>query len=445
MDILYNYFMDGAGWIGGLIDDVVLLTFIAASVLCGILIFQILMTVIALTVKRCKCGCAVRRVNGFRRGMVLLTAWGVAIFMLINIITYTQSIADITIGDILLPIALLVAAYILELFFSMFTTAGCCLCKTHKEKEPKEKKHKEKKHKEKKQKPAKVKKHKKHKKHKHRETQTPEAKIAQVAEIVAGTMEKKFESAVTEVLEQQAERVDELQEKIDRDLAHAQKLERREEKHREKEERKHHKHETKHEHKPEYHHPKPIKTVEEIFSEKRNERIEELGAKIERQRQRAEKTADKINDYDDTPISASTREARHTADETANKMDALQRRMDALRKTVTVHEVRTVEHTNSKTTKSKSELQRERDRLKFQYETLQNRLEQIKQERVISENRAKVGYYSDAKSYERTGHSQTLGHIPSRNKFDEDEVKSALQGLKTAMEDLQRQIDQHNE
>lgn len=189
------------------------------------------------------------------------------------------------------------------------------------------------------------------------------------------------------------------------------------------------------------------KSQVEIDAERKNERIGDLGAKIERQRKRAEKTADTIEPVD-IPYSAGTRETRQVAEDTADKMDALQRRMDALRKSVHTRDVTVTEtttrndyHSITQDGRTVAELRREQDRLRFQYETLQNRLEQIKQDRE-HEERASVGYYTDYNNFNRTGKSENLSRIPSRNKFDEDEVKIALSGLKVAMEDLQRQIDE---
>jgi|GEM_PF-5171132 len=54
---------------------------------------------------------------------------------------------------------------------------------------------------------------------------------------------------------------------------------------------------------------------------------------------------------------------------------------------------------------------------------------------------AKVGYYSASNSFERTGSTEHLSKLPQNNKFDEGEVKSALDGLKSAMVDLQRKTD----
>jgi len=184
----------------------------------------------------------------------------------------------------------------------------------------------------------------------------------------------------------------------------------------------------------------PKKTPEELEAEKKKERIEELGAKIERQRRQAERSTDTLAPVD-IPYAAGTQQARSRVEEAANKMDELQRRMETLRKTVTVRDVNAPETIQQNERKSPSdthsitELRREQDRLKYQYEIMQHKLEQIANEK------ANVGYYSGTNNFERTGKGENLSKMPSRNKFDEEEVKAALLGLKNAIDDLQRKID----
>ena len=160
------------------------------------------------------------------------------------------------------------------------------------------------------------------------------------------------------------------------------------------------------------------KRAEEIAAQKKNERLEELAEKIERQRRAAEKQTDKMVEHrDDHYSSERSRNALHSAEETANKMDELQRRMEALRKTVTTRDVQTTTTVNRNETnvKTVTELRREKDRLAFQYNTLQTRLTQMSSDRQAG--------------------------VPSKSKFDESEVKVALLGLKGAMDDLQKKID----
>lgn len=158
----------------------------------------------------------------------------------------------------------------------------------------------------------------------------------------------------------------------------------------------------------------PKKTEAEIAQEKKNERIEELAAKIERQRLRAAKSADTVT-VADIPYSAQTRGGFQTVGEAADKMDALQRRMDALRKTVNTREVVTTETVNRtdatrvSVTKSVTDLRQEQQKLQRHYDTLEN-----------------------------------LTKTPAKNKFDENEVKAALASLKSAIAELQAQIDRQS-
>jgi hypothetical protein len=226
--------------------------------------------------------------------------------------------------------------------------------------------------------------------------------------------------------------------------------------------------------------PAPVvrKTVEEIAAERRNERIEELGAKIERQRNRAEKTTDAMQ-IEDEAYTQRTREGLATAADTASRMDELQRRMDMLRQKAplpptervvreeVVREQRRDEvvrreesdirdyRTQQSSAQSMrvtggvvsrqttiEEMKREREGLRRQYEMLQNKLLQMKSEQRES---ASVGFNTSPGNFERTGKTEALAKIPTRNKFDEEEVNAALLGLKKAMDDLQRQIDARDE
>jgi len=216
--------------------------------------------------------------------------------------------------------------------------------------------------------------------------------------------------------------------------------------------------------------PAPVvkRTVEEIAAERRNERIGELGAKIERQRNRAEKTTDAMQ-IEDEAYTQRTREAHATAADTASRMDELQRRMDMLRQkaplqTTTERVVRedvvreerrdevvrrddrreTMRVTGGVVSRQTTieEMKREREGLRRQYEMLQNKLLQMKSEQRES---VSVGFNTTPSNFERTGKTEALAKIPTRNKFDEEEVNAALLGLRKAMDDLQRQIDARDE
>ncbi|MDR0461909.1 MAG: hypothetical protein LBG88_01075 [Christensenellaceae bacterium] len=215
-----------------------------------------------------------------------------------------------------------------------------------------------------------------------------------------------------------------------------------------------------------------------------HEQISELAARIERQRLRAEQKTDAMDAHGQlSAYSAQTRgalqetvdesriakeiAAKNEADEEAKEANAkmleLQRRMDALRQTVAPATVtrtqrleRTVDttyvkkynETDIRAKRSVSELKREQDGLKLQYENLQSKLEEIKYgKRQIggSGTSVGVGYYSTPANFERTGERGYLSKISSSNKFDEDEVKQALLGLRHAIDDLQTQIDNRDD
>ena len=71
--------------------------------------------------------------------------------------------------------------------------------------------------------------------------------------------------------------------------------------------------------------------------------------------------------------------------------------------------------------------------------SLKTAMEQAQSQNGDREYRA-TGFYSDATSFERTG-SGYLNKSVGTQKFDEVEVKDALAGLKSAMDELQKQID----
>ena len=174
----------------------------------------------------------------------------------------------------------------------------------------------------------------------------------------------------------------------------------------------------------------PVKTPEELAQERKHEKIEELSAKIERQRQRAERDADTIVESDQ-PYAAQTREGLANADNAASKMDELRKRMESLRQTVNTREVVVTEkHTRTdsvSTNKSVVELQNEQATLKKHYAVLEKKLEQM----AVERNDKSAAPMSKG----------TPTKPASANKFDENEVKAALASLKNAIADLQKQID----
>jgi hypothetical protein len=155
--------------------------------------------------------------------------------------------------------------------------------------------------------------------------------------------------------------------------------------------------------------------------EKKNERLEELSAKIERQRKAAERNADTIIESD-APFSAQTRESLHLAEETAQRMDELQRRMAALRESVKSRPAEPKFTPTADHIKTIAELKTEQANLKRHYEVLQRKLEQMESGITGANPRPQGG-----------------------NKFDENEVKAALVSLRTAIGDLQKQIDSRKE
>jgi len=168
-----------------------------------------------------------------------------------------------------------------------------------------------------------------------------------------------------------------------------------------------------------------------------------LGEKIQQQQSTVIKT-EKKDVFAERATKIMEQESQVTVDETAIKMGDLQRRMEALRKTVNNKNPETkaiaVPVTTLRPDASIGELRQEQESLMKQYETLQNKLSTMQ-----SEETTKVGYYSGVDHFERTGKPEALSKMPSRNKFDEEEVKTALLGLKHAMSSLQGQIDQSDE
>ena len=146
-------------------------------------------------------------------------------------------------------------------------------------------------------------------------------------------------------------------------------------------------------------------------------------------------------EYQRSAAAPNANASQNPVEDRANKMGELQRRMESLRQTVNKKETTTTTTATATSTRSVTELRQEQESLMRQYETLQKKLVQMKED----ERRADVGYFSGENNFERTGKPEHLSKLPSRNKFDEEEVKTALLGLKHAMDSLQSQIDAHEE
>jgi hypothetical protein len=409
--------------------DAELLFMIAISVLGTVLFYEVLMMVVIMGVKRRGgCGYNSMQINNMRRWTVLTLAWFFTAFCFLNLIPFDGGIATVSMHDIVLPVVFILFVYMLELFFSMITYTKCTT-------------------------PC----HGKHSKEAIAAVEATEELIREEQKAARGAARGRPIAPAAEIVEERSTKAMNAEMKEAGNISRAFAPE--EEKaisevspidtsvvaavstamHRRPGVRKAPGTGTR------ATKPRAVKkTPEEIEAEKKKERIEELGAKIERQRRQAERSADTVDSVN-IPYAAGTEQARSRVEETANKMDELQRRMDTLRKTVTVRDVNAPEPVQQNERKAQSdtrtitELRREQDRLKYQYETLQHKLEQIANEKT------NVGYYSGANNFEKTGKSENLSKIPSRNKFDEEEVKSALMGLKNAIDDLQRKIDARGE
>jgi len=402
---MYNGFLKAIDWVGNLLkgkeDNLII---VAAGVLGLILIYQIIMTLVIARFKkqnRCKC-----QVIAVRRGVVRVVAWLFALFAFLT-------------ADILLPIVFILLVYMLEVLFGLISRDGCqCCCCISPQ-------------------PAAV--------------QRPAAAQREEKEVIVEPKAVTLMSIVDDKPRQRVESVP-LRAELPRD-----------------------------EMVPRMtvsvpkstastsmrltstgggRSPAPRKsasgaqirkTSEQRAAEKRNERITELGAKIERQRQQAERQTDTmVETHEHTPYAAQTREALVSAEETARHMDQVQQRMDAMRQTSTTREVTTSTKTS---TKSTHELRREHESLRQQYETLQNKLVQMTsdsdQAPVIEESghvRGEIEYRNDATGVVRTAKGEQIYKIPNRNnKYDESEVRAALQGLSGAMMELQKKIDASEE
>jgi len=407
---MYKGFTKGLDWLGGLVSTNTL-TIIAASVLGAILIFQIIMVVCAVVCLRQKGKCCCT-MNGWRRWIVILASVLFVVLAMMKIGLFAEMI-----------VVFVLTVIVLEVLFGVIARCCCCcdcctlgadapqkIAKTEKPvavKEVKEVKEAEHEYRE----PAPVPTE-KVKEAPQKVVVSPQKATIPQKKVVAKSPAPKpkmvTRTSTTKIVAIPRAAVTAPHKKVSAP-AH------------------------------------PNKEVMAV--EKRNERIGELGAKIEKQRLQAERRTDTIVETYDAPYAAQTREAIASAEETVHHMDDLQRRVDTLRDTTTVQDVQTTEYVTRQETSVQSsqrstlELRREQETLQKQYETLQNKLIEMKQEDSYQSQRADTEFYSGGGDFERTAKSVNVPRTPGRNKFDENEVKAALFGLKRAMDDLQRQID----
>ena len=445
---MYSGFITGMKWLGNLLDENLML-WVAIGVLGGILLYQIIMTIVISLLLRehARSGkCFLIVMNDFRRFAATIIAWVYLIFMILNIVDLDGVLFDVSIEQVMLPVAFMVVFYLIEVLFMAINrckcnvrlggSSGSCNCngggcsgkkevvKTAIKEEPKISTEEVKEFNEAKVNTSFVEQFAVQSEEEASEGDSSVVEMTATATTEETTVDPESQASEMIATPEAVESIDAISVKAKAIKAKVGAT--------------------------------PRKTYELLSMEKRNEKIEELGAKIERQRQQAERQTDTMVIEDLPYSSARTQEAIHSADETASKMDELQRRMDALRKTVKTRDVDVTENISRQEYTSRQEshsvsqqrsvleLRREQETLKKQYETLQNKLEQIKSERINEEARRDVGFYSDNSSFEKTGPSEHLSKLPSHNKFDQEEVERALIGLKSAMEGLQKQIDANN-
>ena len=154
--------------------------------------------------------------------------------------------------------------------------------------------------------------------------------------------------------------------------------------------------------------------------DKKNENIEKLGAKIEKQRQQAEKTTDSMKS-EDIPTYSQSKEAKQSVEDASAKMNELQQRMDGLRQTVNSTDTTLTENTATSESVAKTEVKIVQEKSVVELKMEQERLQ---------------------KQY---GVLESLASSPNKGKFDENEVKSAMAGLKKAIDDLQAKIDKQQQ
>jgi len=100
--------------------------------------------------------------------------------------------------------------------------------------------------------------------------------------------------------------------------------------------------------------------------------------------------------------------------------------------------------------KTTNELKAEHKSLSVEKEAMQKKLDEMRVQKIQSigtpnagGGSARLGYYSDANSFSKTG-SGYLQKVDG-SKYEESEVRTALQNLKATMDDIQRQIDARTE
>lgn len=466
MDI-YNKLLKGLDWVAGLVDKDLLL-WIAIGILGGLFIYQVIWAIcIAARKKRNSCCCKVVRLNFFRRWTVVLIAWLFAVFAFLTLSGGTLFIG-FGMEAFVLPALFLIIVYLMEAFFWIINRCKCyCSCcevgQSFKSEVVKADEIEV----------VKVADSRPVVKDKMKPVAKEYIETAEISSGVKEQVEKqnftkqnpdnqKFERQNSEtvkaanVVSPAEEKVAEKESKAivmpsvskvrtgaRKDVQESKKVVKED--------------------------TADKKESVKEQSDKKIERIEELGAKIERQRQRAEKLTDsmEVQRLDDSYVTQ-TKAALSGVENTVSRMDDLQRRIEALRK---VQRDREVHHTekhsrdevvsesveyNNKTTvevndivasqkeismaqKTTSQLRQEKETLRQKYDQLQGQLMQM------SEDKADVGYYSDSGHFERTGRSENLSKIQAKNKYDTEEVKKALQGLKGAMDELQKHIDMRDD
>jgi len=93
--------------------------------------------------------------------------------------------------------------------------------------------------------------------------------------------------------------------------------------------------------------------------------------------------------------------------------------------------------------KTTTELKKEHENLRAEYHMLEQKLVQMSTNEDMGRTTStytKTGYYSDENSFNRTGSGQ-LTKTTTTQKYDESEVRQALDKLKIAMDDLHKQIE----
>ena len=327
MNKIYEFFTRGLKEVSELwsVGTVML---VALVTLGALLMLELAFMTIAIAKRKKRCCCAV---NHGRRRTVFITAWIVAAIMFVNLVGYSSLAATIAMVDIMFVMFFMMIVYVMDWVIGGFTVCKhmCCCgcydgsCEVSYEEEVEsvtEKPRKEKKVKEKK---------------------------VKLIEIEDG-----IEDIEDEVVVYTPSHGLVMQDRVQ--IKEEPKPEPRPEPRVEPEVR--------------AERAQPVPSVnqrpsaDEIALQKKNDRLEELASRIEKQRLAAVKQADKIVERDDTNYSSErSRDALHTADRTMSKMDELQRRMEALRKTVTTRDTNTTETVTGR---------REENSTKYSYDSL---------------------------------------------------------------------------